>query len=66
MRSGLEFWNFFAIEIRYVTLLSVEVLLWFHVFLNAIVLGYYCDLAVMYLSSIKINKSCGFVICSLF
>jgi hypothetical protein len=52
MRSGLEFWNFFAIEIRYVTLLSVEDLLWFHVFLNAIVLGYYCDLAVM---SIKIN-----------
>lgn len=34
---------------------TVDVLLWFHVFLNAIVLGYYCDLAVMDLSSIKRN-----------
>lgn len=56
MPLGLEFWNFFAIGIRYG--MQLKVLLWIDVFLNAFLLVYYFDFTGIDLSSIKV----GFIV----
>ena len=61
MPLGLEFWNFFAIGIRYG--MQLKVLLWIDVFLNAFLLVYYFDFTGIDLSSIKVGYYCWGLSC---